>query len=97
MSPRRGVTSPCPDCTCPAAAELEQVIERDRQWFRDHPAATQYRRPVTRAESTELGMTGGRPPGAQAAGRVTVTLVPGVGRARSFDGVYCALLAGADS
>jgi hypothetical protein len=78
----RGVDIPCPDCdgyvrsgvlthrdSCPAARALEDISQRDRQWFTAHPFAKHYRRELMAGdlgigtlEGVLLGTVDGRPP-----------------------------------
>jgi len=39
------------DDSCPAARGLDAVTDADRQWFEEHPQATEYWRPMTQAEA----------------------------------------------
>ena len=98
------LTAICPDCafterdtehddTCPAALALDAVTDADRVFFEEHPAATEYRRPIQPAEVTERRAWGLLPdcPG-RAVGRVLVTQIePGL-RTRNFDSLLYLLI-----
>lgn len=106
VPPSVRVPAVCPDCsavvvdqklthdeTCPIGRAIGAITDADRDWFEEHPAATEYRRPVTLAEIIEQRTAGVWPDvRGRVVGRVLVTqIAPGL-RMRTFDGVVVILL-----
>ena len=92
----------CPDCnatldikrhlqhekTCPLAVGIDEICAEDAAWFRRHSTRSTRKRPVSKAEGSELLMTAPTPGLLEVAGDVIVTQVkPGV-RIRNFSEVY---------
>ena len=85
----------CPDCTarwsngrldhndtCPRGRAVDTVTEADAAWFKSHPGANEYWRPVTQVEQQEVSLAGRARP----TGRVCVVQIePGL-RVRWFGG-----------
>lgn len=91
----------CPDCgegfdanrpmthaqTCPLAAAEDECQTRDRDFFDQHPAAREFRRPVDVSELLMLRALAGAPTDWMAVGRTRVVRLSGSARVRDFSGV----------
>jgi hypothetical protein len=91
----------CPDCganfdlqrlmrhapTCPLAAAEDECQSRDREFFKRHPEASEFRRPVDASELSMLRALAGAPTDWIAVGRTRVVRLSGAVRARDFSGV----------
>ena len=89
----RAWLQPCPDCaaefegtqlvhepTCPMARGVDEVCDRDREFFEQHPHEQYFTRPMAPAERQTMAHID---PAGAAASHVHVLRVPG-GRVRQF-------------